>query len=51
MTGVIFVLVETALLVFIVRYRRGPPRPRTAEAPQVHGNTRLERRLDGRPAC
>ena len=40
-TGAIFVLVETALVVFIWRYRsRG--RPRTAEGPQVHGHTRLE---------
>ena len=40
-TGAIFVLVETALVVFIWKYRsRG--RPRTAEGPQVHGHTRLE---------
>ena len=40
-TGAIFVLVETALVVFIWKYRsRG--RPRTAEGAQVHGNTRLE---------
>jgi cytochrome c oxidase subunit II len=40
-TGVIFVLVEAALVVFIVRYRRRG-RPRDAEAPQIHGHTRLE---------
>jgi cytochrome c oxidase subunit 2 len=37
----IFALVEGALLLFIVRYRRGR-RPRTAEGPQIHGATRLE---------
>src|SRR5467141_1134002 len=40
-TGIIFVAVEAALVVFIVRYRRGK-RPRTAEGPQIHGSTRLE---------
>jgi cytochrome c oxidase subunit II len=40
-TGVIFVLVEGALIAFIIKYRRGN-RPRTAEGPQVHGATRLE---------
>jgi cytochrome c oxidase subunit 2 len=40
-TGVIFVLVEGALIVFIFRFRsRG--RPRTAEGPQIHGATKLE---------
>ena len=40
-TGAIFVLVETALVVFIWKYRsRG--RLRTTEGAQVHGNTRLE---------
>jgi cytochrome c oxidase subunit 2 len=40
-TGAIFVLVEAALVVFILKYRsRG--RPRTDEGAQVHGNTRLE---------
>jgi cytochrome c oxidase subunit II len=40
-TGIILVLVETALIVFVVRYRnRG--RPRDAEGPQVRGHTRLE---------
>jgi cytochrome c oxidase subunit II len=40
-TGIIFLLVEGALLLFAVRYRRGK-RARTAEGPQIHGATRLE---------
>lgn len=40
-TSVIFVLVEGALILFVVKYRRRG-RPRTAEGAQVHGNTRLE---------
>ena len=40
-TGVIFLIVEGALIVFIVKYRRGK-RPVTAEGPQVHGSTKLE---------
>ncbi len=40
-TGVIFVVVESVLLAFIVRYRRGR-RARTAEGPQIHGSSRLE---------
>jgi cytochrome c oxidase subunit 2 len=40
-TGIIFVLVEGALLWFVYKYRRGR-RPRTEDGPQVHGNTRLE---------
>jgi len=40
-TGMIFVLVEGALIVFIIKYRRGK-RPPTAEGPQVHGATKLE---------
>ena len=40
-TAAIFVLVETLLLVFVVKYRsRG--RARTVEGAQVHGHTRLE---------
>ncbi|MFL5951256.1 MAG: cytochrome c oxidase subunit II [Gaiellaceae bacterium] len=35
------VLVEGALIVFVVRYRRRG-RPRTAEGPQIHAHTRLE---------
>ena len=39
--GAIFLVVEGALIVFIVRFRnRG--RPRDAEGPQIHGATRLE---------
>jgi cytochrome c oxidase subunit II len=40
-TAVIFVLVEVALVVFVVRYRRRG-RPRDQEAPQIHGHGRLE---------
>jgi cytochrome c oxidase subunit II len=40
-TGMIFVIVEGALVLFAVRYRRGK-RARTAEGPQIHGATRLE---------
>ncbi len=40
-TGAICVIVETALVVFIVRYRRGR-RSREAEGAQVHGHTRTE---------
>ena len=40
-TVVIFILVESLLVIFIVKYRsRG--RPRTVEGAQVHGHTRLE---------
>jgi cytochrome c oxidase subunit 2 len=41
-TGIIFLLVEGALVAFVVRYRRGRRRPRTAEGPQIHGAARLE---------
>ena len=40
-TGAVFVLVEGALIVFIVKYRRGK-RARTADGLQIHGATRLE---------
>ena len=40
-TGAIFLLVEGALVLFVVRYRRGL-RSRTADGPQIHGATRLE---------
>jgi cytochrome c oxidase subunit II len=40
-TGAVFVLVEGALIVFMIRFRRRG-RPRTAEGPQIHGSTRLE---------
>ena len=37
----ILVVVEGALLTFVIRYRRRG-RPRTAEGPQIHAHTRLE---------
>jgi len=40
-TGIILVGVEAALVLFIVKYRRGK-RARTAEGPQIHGATKLE---------
>jgi cytochrome c oxidase subunit II len=40
-TGIILVLVEAALITFVIRYRRGN-RDRAAEGPQVRGHTRLE---------
>ena len=40
-TGFVFLLVEGALVAFLIRYRRRG-RPVSAEGPQVHGNTRLE---------
>ena len=40
-TGIILVGVEAALVVFIVKYRRGK-RAHTAEGPQIHGSTKLE---------
>jgi cytochrome c oxidase subunit 2 len=40
-TGIIFVIVEAALITFAIRFRRRG-RPRTAEGPQIHGSTRLE---------
>src|SRR5437588_2530859 len=40
-TGVIFLVVEGALILFVVKYRRGK-RARTAEGPQIHGSTKLE---------
>jgi cytochrome c oxidase subunit 2 len=40
-TGVIFVIVEASLVMFVVKYRnRG--RPRSDEGPQIRGHTRLE---------
>ena len=40
-TGAIFILVEGALILFIIRFRnRG--RSKTAEGPEIHGATRLE---------
>jgi cytochrome c oxidase subunit II len=40
--GIVFVLVETALVLFIIRFRRRRGTPESAEGPQIHGNTRLE---------
>jgi len=40
-TGAIFVIVEGALIAFIIKYRRGK-RPRNADGAQIHGATRLE---------
>jgi cytochrome c oxidase subunit 2 len=40
-TGIIFLAVEGALLVFIIKYRRGK-RSRMTEGPQIHGSSRLE---------
>jgi cytochrome c oxidase subunit 2 len=40
-TGAIFVLVEGALILFVVRFRNAG-RPRDAEGPQIRGHTRLE---------
>jgi cytochrome c oxidase subunit 2 len=40
-TGVIFLIVETTLIVFVVKYRRGR-RSRETEGAAVHGNSRLE---------
>jgi cytochrome c oxidase subunit 2 len=40
-TGVIFVIVETTLVMFVVKYR-GRGRPREEEGPQIRGHTRLE---------
>jgi cytochrome c oxidase subunit II len=40
-TGAVFVLVEGALVWFVIKYRRRG-RPRTLEGPQIHGATRLE---------
>jgi cytochrome c oxidase subunit 2 len=40
-TGVIFLVVEGALIAFVVKYRRGK-RARTADGPQIHGSTKLE---------
>ena len=40
--ALVFVLVETALILFIFRFRRRKDRAGDAEGPQIHGNTRLE---------
>jgi cytochrome c oxidase subunit II len=40
-TGAVFLIVEGALIAFIIKYRRGK-RAHDAEGPQIHGSTRLE---------
>jgi cytochrome c oxidase subunit II len=40
--AVVFVAVETALVLFVVRFRRRGSTPPDAEGPQIHGNTRVE---------
>ena len=40
--AVVFLLVESALIYFIIRFRRRDDTPEDAEGPQIHGNTRLE---------
>jgi cytochrome c oxidase subunit II len=40
-SGAIFLLVEGALLLFVIRFRNAG-RPRDAEGPQIRGHTRLE---------
>ena len=40
--AVVFVAVEAALILFILRFRRRPTTPEDSEGPQIHGNTRLE---------
>jgi cytochrome c oxidase subunit 2 len=41
-TAFIFLVVEAALITFIVRFRRRRDTPYETEGPQLHGNTRLE---------
>ena len=40
--AVVFVAVESALVLFVIRFRRRRGTPEEAEGPQIHGNTRLE---------
>jgi cytochrome c oxidase subunit II len=40
--AVVFVAVETALILFVIRFRRRGPTHPDAEGPQIHGNTRVE---------
>lgn len=40
--AVVFVAVEAALILFVIRFRRRRTTPAQAEGPQIHGNTRLE---------
>jgi cytochrome c oxidase subunit 2 len=40
--AVVFVAVESALVLFVIRFRRQRGVPESAEGPQIHGNTRIE---------
>jgi cytochrome c oxidase subunit 2 len=40
--AVVFVAVESALVLFVIRFGRRRGTPEDAEGPQIHGNTRLE---------
>ena len=40
--AVVFVAVESALVLFVIRFRRRRGTPEETEGPQIHGNTRLE---------
>ena len=40
--AVVFVVVESALVLFVIRFRRRRGTPEDAEGPQIHGNTRIE---------
>ncbi len=40
--AVVFVAVEAALILFVIRFRRRGSTPPEAEGPQIHGNTRIE---------
>jgi cytochrome c oxidase subunit 2 len=40
--AVVFVAVETALILFVIRFRRRGSVSPDAEGPQIHGNTRVE---------
>jgi cytochrome c oxidase subunit II len=40
--AVVFVAVESALVLFVIRFRRRRGTPEDAEGPQIHGNTRIE---------
>ena len=40
--AVVFLLIETALILFVVRFRRRRGTAEGVEGPQIHGNTRLE---------
>jgi cytochrome c oxidase subunit 2 len=39
---VVFLIIESALILFVVRYRRRRTAPEHVEGPQIHGNTRVE---------